>query len=127
MLTPFFASALVPSRAPRVLLAAAPRLRQLHSTMPGPADPPLANVPSNFADAIRDVHSAISAAMAWNKRLLEVEFPPLATDLMESSDTSAIDVTRANLNLAVKLAEKFAAEGKSVAIMLPDQAEVDQG
>lgn len=39
-----------------------------------------------------------------------MEFPPLSTDLMESPDCSAEQVSKANVRLAIDLATKFVLE-----------------
>ena len=59
--------------------------------------------------------------------LLEVEFPPLATDVLELPECSAYDVSKANVRLSVDFAAKFAQRGTRVAIMLPDTAEMNRG
>lgn len=44
--------------------------------------------------------------------LVEVEFPPLQQDYLEDSGSSAYDVSSANVRLASRFAQSFAAEGK---------------
>uniref|UniRef100_A0A7S2FWU4 DUF1995 domain-containing protein n=1 Tax=Florenciella parvula TaxID=236787 RepID=A0A7S2FWU4_9STRA len=58
--------------------------------------------------------------------MMEIEFPPLPTDFMESPECSAYDVSSANVRLAIDFAKSFATEGKRVAIMFPDRAESDR-
>jgi hypothetical protein len=66
-------------------------------------------------------------------RLLEIEFPPLPTDVMDSESCSAYDVSQANVALAVDLAKKFVLNDEmKVSIMMPDSEEArraaeDQG
>jgi len=85
---------------------------------------PLVSVPSSFGQAISCAYSAAAAAMAEGYRLLEVEFPPLPTDMMDSESCSAYQVSKANVALAVDLARKFVANDElKVAIVLPDTEE----
>lgn len=49
--------------------------------------------------------------------LVEVEFPPLQQDYLEDSGSSAYDVSSANVRLASRFAQTFAAEGKVTLIM----------
>jgi len=91
------------------------------------APPKVAPVPVNFNQAIEATYAGAAAAMADGKQLLEVEFPPLSTDLMDSPDCSAEMVAKANVRLAVDLATKFVVEkGLKVAIMVPDNPELEQ-
>lgn len=86
-----------------------------------------ASMPSTFPQAISDTYQAITAAEEKGFNLLEVEFPPLSTDVLESPECSAQDVSRANLRLAIDLAKKFVQfSNKKVTITLPDQAEADR-
>lgn len=43
---------------------------------------------------------------------MEVEFPPLQQDYLEDSGSSAYDVSSANVRLASRFAQSFAADGK---------------
>lgn len=58
------------------------------------------------------VQGAVEAAFADDLNLVEVEFPPLDTDYLEDSGSSAYDVSSANVRLASRFAQSFAAEGK---------------
>lgn len=51
-------------------------------------------------------------AFADGYNLVEVEFPPLQQDYLEDSGSSAYDVSSANVRLASRFAQSFAAEGK---------------
>lgn len=51
-------------------------------------------------------------AFADGINLVEVEFPPLQQDYLEDSGSSAYDVSSANVRLASRFAQSFAAEGK---------------
>lgn len=83
-------------------------------------------VPSTFVQCIGSAQRAASLAMEQGHRLLEVEFPPLAADILEAPECSAYDVSRANVKHALRFAERFAEEGKKVAITLPDNAEAER-
>lgn len=58
------------------------------------------------------LQSAVEAAFADGLSLVEVEFPPLQQDYLEDSGSSAYDVSSANVRLATRFAQSFAAEGK---------------
>ena len=87
----------------------------------------LDSVPKSFGQCITDAATATASAIADGKMLLEVEFPPLATDVLELPECSAYDVSKANVRLSVDFAAKFAQRGTRVAIMLPDTAEMNRG
>ena len=55
---------------------------------------------------------AVEAAFADGLNLVEVEFPPLQQDYLEDSGSSAYDVSSANVRLAARFAQSFAADGK---------------
>lgn len=54
----------------------------------------------------------MEAAFADGLNLVEVEFPPLQQDYLEDSGSSAYDVSSANVRLAARFAQSFAADGK---------------
>lgn len=56
--------------------------------------------------------SAVEMAFADGLNLVEVEFPPLQQDYLEDAGSSAYDVSSANVRLAARFAQSFAAEGK---------------
>lgn len=58
-------------------------------------------------------------------QLLEVEFPPLPANVLEMDDVSAYDVANANLNLAIDFSKNLAQDDKKVAILFPDEAELE--
>ena len=58
-------------------------------------------------------------------KLLEVEFPPLPANILEMDDVTSYDVSLANLKLAINFAKFFSQDGKKVAILLPDEAELN--
>ncbi|CAM9366030.1 unnamed protein product [Ectocarpus sp. 6 AP-2014] len=82
--------------------------------------------PSTFEQCIRQAQGAVEDAFEDGFNLVEVEFPPLQQDYLEDSGSSAYDVSSANVRLASRFAQSFAAEGKEVSILLPDEAELDQ-
>ncbi|CAM9590063.1 unnamed protein product [Discosporangium mesarthrocarpum] len=82
--------------------------------------------PATFEQCIRQAQSAVGLAMADGYNLLEVEFPPLSADFLEDAGSSAYDVSSANVRLAGRFARSFAADGKNVAVMLPDEAELER-
>ncbi|CAM9708052.1 unnamed protein product [Laminaria digitata] len=82
--------------------------------------------PSTFEQCIRQAQAAVEAAFADGLNLVEVEFPPLQQDYLEDSGSSAYDVSSANVRLAARFAQSFAADGKEVSVLLPDEAELDR-
>lgn len=86
----------------------------------------LAPPPATFFQAISQAQDAVDAALADGNRLLEVEFPPLPTAVLESSSVSSYDVSDANVRLAVDFAKKYAESGKRVALAFPDLVEKDR-
>ncbi|CAM9095332.1 unnamed protein product [Hapterophycus canaliculatus] len=82
--------------------------------------------PSTFEQCIRQAQGAVEDAFADGYNLVEVEFPPLQQDYLEDSGSSAYDVSSANVRLASRFAQSFAADGKEVSIILPDEAELDR-
>ena len=58
-------------------------------------------------------------------QLLEVEFPPLPANVLEMDDVSAYDVANANLDLAIGFGKNLVQDDKKVAILLPDEAELE--
>jgi hypothetical protein len=85
--------------------------------------------PSSFFELQQDCVRAARMAIGDGHRLLEVEFPPLPAKVLEMEDVSAYAVTDANLNLALDFAKGLLSsmEGsmKKIAILLPDEAEVN--
>jgi len=70
---------------------------------------------------------AATSAFAAGDKVVEVEFPPLPTDMLESSAVSAYDVSDANFKLAIDFARIFAVEqGKRAVIVFPDAVEKDR-
>ncbi|CAM9246163.1 unnamed protein product [Ascophyllum nodosum] len=103
------------------------------STSPSDEFPPqtapnqrLEPAPSTFEQCIRQAQGAVEAAFKDGFNLVEVEFPPLQQDYLEDSGSSAYDVSSANVRLASRFAQTFAAEGKEVSVLLPDEAELDR-
>ena len=64
--------------------------------------------------------------MADGHTLLEVEFPPLSTEMMEDTNSSAYDISRANVRLASQFGEFFSGENKTIRVLLPDDAELSR-
>lgn len=86
-----------------------------------------AEPPQTMAQCLQQAQGATLAALENGSQLMEIEFPPLPADVLESAETSAYDVSRANTDLAVKFATKIAAEKSwNVAIVYPDTAELDR-
>jgi len=90
-----------------------------------PAEVTATNVPSSFSQVLSAAYDGIKAATKEGTTLMEVEFPPLPTDVLESPECSAYDVSRANVALAVDLGKRFVAADPEfkVAIMMPDDEE----
>ena len=81
--------------------------------------------PINFFELQQSSTAAAKLAMERGQRLIEVEFPPLPADVLDSEDVSAYDVAKANLRLALEFAKGFALEdGIQTAILVPDEAEL---
>jgi len=79
--------------------------------------------PSSFFELQRASVSAAQMAIDDGFTLLEVEFPPLPANVLEMDDVSAYDVAKANVNLALDFAKSFSEKG--VAVMLPDESELN--
>lgn len=58
------------------------------------------------------IQGATAQAFADGYNLVEVEFPPLQADFLEDSGSSAYDVSSANVRLASRFAQSFAADGQ---------------
>lgn len=105
----------------------------LYSVPPPSADNPVAlkrasdreSPPSSFYELQINCARAAKLAMNDGHQLLEVEFPPLPANVLEMDDVSAYDVANANLNLAIDFSKNLCQDGKKVAILLPDEAELD--
>ncbi|CAM9324872.1 unnamed protein product [Chrysoparadoxa australica] len=116
---PSTVQAFITSAAPAQVLAP---LRMSDST--GVINEP---VPATFNQCIAQASTAARAAIAENEMLMEVEFPPLSADYLEDAISSAYDLSRSNVRLAVQFATEFAAQdGKKVSILLPDEAELER-
>jgi len=81
--------------------------------------------PASFYELQRASVRAVKTAIADDHRLMEIEFPPLPATVLEMDDVSAYDVSRANVNLALDFAKSFASTGSNVAILLPDEGELN--
>ena len=88
------------------------------------APPKYPAMPASFGEACETAAAATKAAMDEGGNLFEVEFPSLPSQLLDDPTLSADDLTRANVNLAVKFATSFALAGKKIVIALPDTAEL---
>mmetsp|Transcript_10064 Transcript_10064/g.30737 ORF Transcript_10064/g.30737 Transcript_10064/m.30737 type:complete len:360 (-) Transcript_10064:895-1974(-) len=86
----------------------------------------LAPPPSTFYQAVTQAQDAAEEALKAGQRLIEVEFPPLPQDQLDSSAVGAYAVIDANLKLVVDFAKRFADQGKRVSLALPDAAEKDR-
>ncbi len=82
--------------------------------------------PSTFFQAISQAQDAVTRAIAAREFLLEIEFPPLPTSMLESAAVGSYDVSDANIKLAVDFARRFASAGKRVVITFPDAIEKDR-
>ena len=65
----------------------------------------------------------MNAALKDGVTLMEVEFPPLPTDVLDMDDIGAYQLARANFNFACDIAREL--RELNVTIMYPDQAELD--
>lgn len=82
--------------------------------------------PASFYELQINCARAAKLAMKDGHQLLEVEFPPLPQNVLEMDDVSAYQVASANLDLAIQFSKNLAAvDGTKVAIMFPDEAELD--
>lgn len=71
-----------------------------------------------FFSSPSSIQGAVEDAFADGFNLVEVEFPPLQQDYLEDSGSSAYDVSSANVRLASRFAQSFAAEGKVRSVSL---------
>ena len=67
--------------------------------------------------------TAQSLAQSFHSRF--VQFPPLPAKVLEMDDVSAYDVAAANLELAIDFSKNLCQDGKKVAILFPDEAELE--
>mmetsp|Transcript_22226 Transcript_22226/g.32462 ORF Transcript_22226/g.32462 Transcript_22226/m.32462 type:complete len:380 (+) Transcript_22226:72-1211(+) len=97
--------------------------------------------PQNFYQLQINCARAAELAIRDGNKLIEVEFPPLPAQVLEMDDVSAYDVAEANFKLALDFAKSFAAKNddaaadesndnkngipKNVAILFPDESEMD--
>ena len=58
-------------------------------------------------------------------RQIKLQFPPLPAKVLEMDDVSAYDVAMANLELSIDFAKNLVQDGKKVAILFPDEAELE--
>ncbi|KAA8494474.1 Protein LOW PSII ACCUMULATION 3, chloroplastic [Porphyridium purpureum] len=87
----------------------------------------LAPAPATFFQAINMAQNAVLKAISDGERLLEVEFPPLPSDQLESSSTGSYEVADANFRLALDFCKRFVEEGyEDVVIAFPDAIEKDR-
>lgn len=86
----------------------------------------IAPPPSTFFQAISQAQSAVTSALEAGEKLVEIEFPPLPSAMLESAAVGAYDVSDANIKLAVDFARRFANNGKRVVITFPDAVEKDR-
>ncbi|CAM9390906.1 unnamed protein product [Phaeothamnion confervicola] len=89
-------------------------------------DETLEPAPATFAQCILQAQDATRKALSDGYRLMEVEFPPLPTDYLEDAQSSAYDISRTNVRLAIDFSKVFALEGKSVSVLLPDDPELER-
>mmetsp|Transcript_5483 Transcript_5483/g.7720 ORF Transcript_5483/g.7720 Transcript_5483/m.7720 type:complete len:375 (-) Transcript_5483:28-1152(-) len=82
--------------------------------------------PATFQQCIQQAARATEKAIEDGYVLMEVEFPPLASDFLEDTSSSAYDISRANVRLSSQFGNYFAKNGKNVAVLLPDSAELEQ-
>jgi len=81
--------------------------------------------PSSFYELQIASTKAAQLAIDDGEKLLEIEFPPLPAAVLDSEDVSAYDVSKANLRLAIDFGKAFSLNGTSVAVLVPDEAELD--
>lgn len=90
---------------------------------PAAAAPELALPPKSFEVLLRQAQASTLLAIKDGHRLMEVEFPPLPTSILEDASSSAYDVSDANIRLAVRYAQGL---GKRVSVVVPDRPELDR-
>jgi len=78
---------------------------------------------ASIRDMQNSCYEATRRAYDDGIKLMEVEFPPLALEILDSEGTGAYDVSCANFQLALRLANSFASE-LNVTILFPDDSEV---
>ena len=82
--------------------------------------------PASFFQLEQSSTRTAKLAIDQGERLIEVEFPPLPADVLDSEDVSAYDVAKANLRLALDFGKYFSVEHEmETAILVPDEAELD--
>lgn len=81
--------------------------------------------PQNFFELQQNCQRATELAISDGLKLLEIEFPPLPSSVLEMDDVSAYDIAMSNFKLAVDFSKSFASDDHKVAILLPDEAEKD--
>jgi len=92
--------------------------------------------PQSFYQLQVNCARAAELAIKDGHKLIEVEFPPLPAQVLEMDDVSAYDVAEANFKLSLDFAKSFAAKQnddeeaqvgipKNVAILFPDESEMD--
>ncbi|CAH0375295.1 unnamed protein product [Pelagomonas calceolata] len=117
-----------------------------------PQDDDLADPPQTMAQCLQQAQDATVAAIEDGQILMDVEFPPLAADLMDDPNTSAGEISAsrrveapstrvvsrnemlragdmagANTRLAIKYAQGIHTRtGKKVAILYPDVPELER-
>ena len=81
--------------------------------------------PASFYELQQDCIRSACLAIQDGELLLEVEFPPLPSNVLELDDVSAYDVASANLNLALDFSKGMVSGGhaQNIAILLPDAEE----
>jgi hypothetical protein len=91
-----------------------------------PPNEDLAPPPQTMAQCLQQAQDATIQAIEDGDILMDVEFPPLAADLMDDPNTSAGDIAGATTRLAIKYAANIAQRlNKKVAILYPDVPELE--
>lgn len=91
--------------------------------------------PGSFYELQQDSLRSTRLALQDGHKLLEIEFPPLPASVLDMDDVSAYDVAEANINLAAEFSKALLAatkdseepntQFKKIAIMVPDEAELE--
>lgn len=81
--------------------------------------------PATFYECITQAQEATIKAIKDGYKLMEVDFPPLSASEMADSASSGQQILGANLELVLDYSKRFVREGYTVAIMVPDNEELE--
>jgi hypothetical protein len=77
-----------------------------------------------FIDCVRQASVATRKALDAGEKLIEVEFPPLPSEVLEDSSSSARDIADANTRWAIEFSQSLADLGQ-ISMIYPDDAELE--